>query len=189
MTRQHEPGAPLTVPILEKAALRYLERYASSAETLRRVLLRRVARAVGRDEAAAEQGRALVETLIQRYLDAGLLDDRRYAAAKAASLARAGASRYRIRGTLLQKGVPAAEIATAVAALDAEDEHSELAAAAAFIRRKRLGPYRPVERRGALRQKDLATLARAGFALDLARRLLDAPDADALDRHVHGDES
>jgi regulatory protein len=185
-TRQDANG--LTITVLERAALRYLERYASSRENLRRVLLRRVAKAARRDEAAAETGRALVETLIERYVQSGLLDDKRYAEAKAAGLARAGASRYRIRGKLRQKGVAAARIDDALAALDERGEGSELAAACALIRKKRLGPYRPPAARAQFRNKDLAALSRAGFALGLARRLLGASDVEALARMAREEE-
>lgn len=169
---------------LGKAASLYLERYASSAENLRRVLMRRVIKAARGDSDAAVEGRAVVEALVARYVAAGLLDDKRYAEAKAAGLARAGASRYQIRGKLLQKGVARDEIDRAVAALDDSDEGSELAAAAALIRRKRLGPYRRPADRAAFRDKDVAALARAGFAFDLAQRLLRAADAEALARLV-----
>jgi regulatory protein len=181
MTNPH--AAPvLTMAILERAALRYLERYASSRENLRRVLLRRVAKAARDDPDAAAAGRALVETLVERYVQAGLLDDARYAEAKAAGLARAGASRYRIRGKLMQKDVAAERIDDALAALASRGEGSELFAACALIRRRRLGPYRKSGDRAAHRNKDLAALSRAGFALGLARRLLGAPDIDTLEQ-------
>ncbi|HEX4113498.1 MAG TPA: RecX family transcriptional regulator [Stellaceae bacterium] len=178
----------LTMPVLERAALRYLERYASSRATLRRVLLRRVAKAARGDEEKAAAGRALVEALIERYVQSGLLDDARYAEAKAGGLARAGASRYRIRGKLMQKGVAADHIADAIAALDERGEGSEPAAAGALIRKKRLGPYRRPGDRAKFRDKDLAALARAGFALGLARRLLGAPDVETLERMAGGEE-
>lgn len=179
---------PLTMGALEKAAAFYLERYSSSRENLRRVLMRRVAKAARDDDTAAAEGRALVETLLARYVAAGLLDDERYAEMKAAGLARAGASRFKICGKLLQKGVGRDEIDRAVAALDERGEGSELKAACILIRRKRLGPYRNAADRAALRQKDLAALARAGFALDLARKLLRAPDVEALEKMTSEDD-
>src|SRR5665213_1115419 len=84
-TTSHQP---LTNAVLERAAATYLERYPSSAENLRRVLMRRVAKA-GRDDAdRAAEGTALVEALIARYLAAGRLDDGHYAEHRAAGLAR-----------------------------------------------------------------------------------------------------
>jgi regulatory protein len=181
-------GAPVTAEALDRAAAYYLERYASSAANLRRVLMRRVARAAANGLSDAAAGKRLVEELLARYAAAGLLDDRRYAGHKAASLARGGASRHRIRGKLLQQGVAGDEIAEAIAGLDDDSGMSELAAACALIRRRRLGPYRPVALRAKFRLKDLASLARAGFGFDLARRLLSAADPAALEILARGED-
>lgn len=181
MTYRQAPKA-LTAETLEKAAAFYLERYASSRENLRRVLMRRVTKAARGDADAVAEGRAWVEALLARYLAAGLIDDARYAEAKAAGLARSGTSRFQIRGKLRQKGVSRGEIDRAVAALDERGESSEVTAACALMRRKRLGPYRPADARAAHRQKDMAAMARAGFAIELAQRLLRAPDVETLER-------
>lgn len=174
--------------VLERAAATHLARYASSSENLRRLLMRRVAKAAGEDDAAAAEGRALVEALVARFLRAGLLDDVGYAQAKAARLSRAGGSHLKIRGWLARKGVSRAEVDHAISALDERGEGSELTAACAFLRRRRLGPYRAPDDRASFRQKDLAALTRAGFALDLARKLLGAADVAALERMARGDE-
>ena len=178
---------PITATALENAALHYLERFATSSANLRRVLLRKVARAAAEEGDAAE-GARLVDALIARYLESGLLDDRAYAAQAASSLARRGASRFAIGGKLAQKGVAAALVKEAVQGLD-EGGSSELAAACALVRRRRLGPYRPPARRAEWQRKDLATLARAGFGLDIARRVLAVPDVEALDALARGDSS
>ncbi len=60
----------------------------------------------------------------------------------------------------------------------------ELAAALACARRRRLGPYRPPPARKSMRQKDLASLARAGFAYDVARRVVEAETAEELEREL-----
>lgn len=179
------PRRPLTATALENAALHYLERFATSSANLRRVLLRKVARAAAEEGDAAE-GTRLVDALIARYLESGLLDDRIYAAQAASSLARRGASRFAIGGKLAQKGVAAALVKEAVQGLD-ESGSSELAAACALVRRRRLGPYRPPARRAEWQRKDLATLARAGFGLDVARRVLGVADVEALDALARGD--
>jgi regulatory protein len=169
-----------TAAYLENAALHYLERFASSSGTLRRVLLRKVARSAAAHGTDPAEGERLVDDIVARYLRSGLLDDRAYAAQQAASLRRRGASRFGIRGRLALKGVAGELIDAAVSGLDAEPAESEVAAACALVRRRRLGPLRPPERRAAFRQKDLAALARAGFGLDLARRVLALPDGEAL---------
>jgi len=187
-----EPRRPpaITETVLEKSALFYLERYAASSGQLRRVLLRRVKRAemLGIEAAAAEAARRHIEALIARFQASGLLDDRRFAEAQAQSLQRRGASRQRIRQRLAAKGVERDFVDDALETMAPEGETSELAAACGLARRRRLGPYRTAATRSEFRQKDLATLARAGFSLDIARRVLGARDPDALERLARGDE-
>jgi regulatory protein len=171
----------VTAEALERAATHYLERYASSRENLRRVLMRRVWRAAHAGTIETAAGQALVDAVIERYAASGLLDDKSYAEHKAAGLVRAGASRHQIRGKLRQKGVASEAIDGAIAGLEREGAN-DTAAACAFIRRRRLGPYRPAATHGTFRLKDLAALARAGFGFDLAKRLLTATSPDDLDR-------
>ena len=146
---------------LENAALHYLGRYASSAENLRRVLMRKVQRS----EIATEEGAAIVAALIERYRRAGLVDDEAYAEAQVAGLRRRGGSRQAIVARLGAKGVAREEIA---AALGTANVAAELAAACALARRRRLGAYRKTPDR----DKDMAAFARAGFPVEIARQVL-----------------
>src|SRR4051794_33887978 len=88
---------------LENAALHYVERYASSAENLRRVLQRKLKRAV--EDGRAKIGADAVDALVERFRAAGLVDDAVYAEGRVASLARQGASRRAIAQRLAAKGV------------------------------------------------------------------------------------
>ncbi len=169
-----------TPEYLEKAALHYLERYASSAENLRRVLLRKVQRSARAHGTDPDEGAAAVEAVVRRYLDSGLLDDRAYAEGRAVSLHRAGHSLPAIRLRLAQKGVDPDTAEAALARLREEAADPELAAALRYARKRRLGPYR----RGARpdnRERDLAALARKGFAPEVARRVIDADDPAELE--------
>ena len=177
----------VTASYLDNAALFYLERFATSSANLRRVLMRKVARSAQAHGTDPAEGARMVDDLIARYLRSGLLDDAGYAAQQAASLRRRGTSRFGIRGKLKVKGVDAELIGTTLERLDGEQGDGEVAAACALARRRRLGPYRPKEARAALRQKDLATLARAGFSLDVARRVLAAADAEAVEALARGE--
>lgn len=170
---------PLTAAALEKAALAYLERFASSAENLRRVLRRRLRRGAP-DGANDEADEALIEAVVERLQRAGLLDDARYAEAKAASLNRRGVSRRSIAGRLARQGVAGELVAAALAEVSAATGDADLAAACALARRRRLGPYREPGTRAAQRDKDLAAFARAGFDLDVARRILACADEEEL---------
>lgn len=179
--RPHRPKR-LTAQHLENVALHYLQRFATSSENLRRVLMRRVDKAAraAADEALRAEGAALVEALIARWLANGLLNDAAYAEAKAHSLHRRGASSRAIRQALAAKGVAGEAAEDGLARLAEAHADPELAAAAALARRRRLGPWRPAEARAAMRLKDLAALARAGFAYDVAVRVVDGETEDML---------
>ena len=165
---------------LEKAALNYLGHYASSAEHLRRVLRRRIARA-GVEKEEAEAARGAIDGIVARLVAERLLDDRLYATQLAASLHRRGMSAAQICFRLAEKGIAEDDAKAALASLGTASE-SELAAACALARRRRLGPYRAPATRASFRERDLGVLARAGFSRDVARRVLDAGDADELER-------
>jgi regulatory protein len=171
----------ITASLLDNVALHYLERFASSAANLRRVLMRRVQRAADHHGSDPADGAALVEALILRFQQSGLLDDRRYAEAKAASLYRRGGSRRTISAGLAQRGVAGPLIAATLQALTDEAGNADLVAACAFIRRRRLGAYRAVAARPASLEKDMAALARAGFSFEVARKVLACADAAAVE--------
>jgi regulatory protein len=164
---------------LERAALHYLERYSASTEMLRRTLARRVekrARARSEDPAAFAD---LIAATVARAVSAGLVDDARFADTRLATLRRRGTSSRGVTAKLAGKGVPRDVVEAAMQAeRDAADEGDEgaieAAAARAYARRRRLGPHRRPDQRAAHRDRDLAALARAGFAYDLARRTVDA---------------
>ncbi|WP_145733177.1 regulatory protein RecX [Nitrospirillum pindoramense] len=167
---------------LERAALHYLERFAASTASLRRVLMRKVEMSAAAHGTDRTQGAEWVEALIARYQQSGLLNDRVYAEGRVASLHRRGGSTRTIRQKLAAKGVDAGLVDAALDELDgAEEGSTDLRAAHAYARRRRLGPFRAgEEERAAKRDKDMATLARAGFDFDTAARVIDAADPDDI---------
>ena len=171
MVNESEIGPEL----LERWALGYLGRYASSAENLRRVLIRRARRHAPE---ATQQVRAQIDAIVARYRESGLLDDATYAAARMASLHRRGDSLRAIRARLAGKGVPAEVAAEAISGLRKNAPDPDIAAACAFARRRRLGPFR---RAAADRQRELAAFARAGFSRRVAEAVLDCGDVEAVE--------
>ena len=161
--------------LLERWALHYLGRYASSAENLRRVLMRRVHR---RAPEAVSAAAPMIVALVARYRESGLLDDAAYATARVQSLHRRGASMRAMRGRLAAKGVSAADVADAVSGLRAAAPDPDLAAACAFARRRRLGPFR---RTAAGHPRELGAFARAGFSRRVAEAVLACPDVAAVE--------
>jgi len=168
-------GREIGSELLERWALGYLGRYASSAENLRRVLIRRARR---HSPEAAQQAKAQIDAIVARYRESGLLDDAAYATGRAASLHRRGDSLRAIRARLAAKGVAPEVAAEAVSELRDKAADPDLAAACAFARRRRLGPFRRDE---ADRQRELAAFARAGFSRRIAQAVLACGDVEAVE--------
>jgi regulatory protein len=166
--------------MLEDWALSYLARYASTAENLRQMLRRRVRRRLGSDaafQAEAGGGEPLIEALIVRCRAAGLVDDAAYAANRAHRGVARGRSLRRIAAELARQGVGAADAAAAIATLHDGTADPDLAAAVAFVKRRRIGPFRAAP---AQRERDLAALARAGFDRRTAEAVLACSDEAAV---------
>jgi regulatory protein len=185
--RESKPaGAAPTRARLHDAALAHLARFAATEAGLVRVLDRRIdrwARTAGVEgtldpdaianaqqasrQAAREVARALVQS--------GVVNDTAFAGARARSLTRAGRSRLAVSAHLAAKGVPQAVVQAAL-----PDPESELAAALAYARRRRLGPFRASDAADEdTRRKELGALARAGFPQPVAQQALRMAPEDA----------
>ena len=165
----------LTPADLKGVALNYLDRFAATRARLRQVMMRKIrasARAHGDDPAPML---AALEETIQWLEGLGFISDQAYADSKARSLAARGTSRAHILANLASKGVAAEAARAAVDHLCAEYEEPELEAAWRYARRRRIGPYRgETDMRAECRDKDLAAMARAGFAGRIARQVIDS---------------
>lgn len=186
--RAPRPAGPApTEARLREAALAHLARFAATEAGLRRVLERRVDRWARAAEAegqpqdavanAAVCARAIAADVARAMVAAGAVDDAAFAESRARRLARAGRSRRAIAAHLAAKGVDAATTAAAIP----EREEAELAAALAFCRRRRIGPFARAAEDAEARRKALAALARGGFAHGIARRALAMNTEDAED--------
>jgi regulatory protein len=170
---------------LYEAALAHLARYAATEAGLARVLARKAerwARVSGEDGGEPEEiaaglrrARAEIPGVIARLKAAGLLDDAAFAASRAKRLTRAGKSRRAALAHLAAKGIKGAALP--------DDPERELAAACAYLRRRRGGPFGD-----APELKILAAMARGGFTQEVARRALrlDRDAAEALIKENQG---
>jgi regulatory protein len=186
-SRRHTaPAKPYDLTRLERVALHYLERYSASEAGVRRVLERRVARAETQGAAHdTAQVQEWIETILNRCRGLGYVDDVRYSQQQYSALRRAGRSASWIRQKLLAKGLNRDIIDTLFADTPPDDDGQdpELTAARRMAQRKHLGPWAKEGRHHAdpqeirvQKQKDLASLLRAGFRLDVARRALTEGD-------------
>jgi regulatory protein len=178
----------VTAKSLENAAVHYLQRFSASSANLRRVLLRKIERARRAEAMVAPDAEKAIETIIEKLKRLKLIDDAAFAAGKAAALRRRGTSKRIIGGKLKMAGIDSDGIEAAIETADAENApvsaddgpDAELRAAIRLAQRRRLGPFRAKKERAERRQRDLASLARGGFSLDIARKVIDADDPESL---------
>ena len=182
------PAKPPDEAKLYEAGLRHLARYPATEASTARVLSRKLDRwarlipAGDLDPEAAQSALAaakrIIPAIIARLKDDGLLNDSAFAASREKRLRREGKSRRYALAHLAAKGV-----ATATAQnLLPNDPDRELAAACAYLRRRRAGPF------GAAPElKILAAMARTGFSQQTARHALrlGREEAEQLIRKLH----
>ncbi len=168
---------PYTVTSLERAAVRYLQRYPASEARLRQVLARKLERAKDFDRVVEDDPQEMIQSVIETCRLAGYIDDALYAKALVQSEHRKGRPLRVIAKKLREKGVPNEIGQEALGALKERSEDVDLVAAHAFARRRRLGQYRlkelAEEARRERARKDLAAMARAGFGYGVAKRALE----------------
>jgi regulatory protein len=163
---------------LQDRALDYLGRYAASTRRLRQVLTRRIRRSADAHEFDPAPLLAELERVIVRLTRSGLLNDTAFAEMKARNLNRRGGSRLQIAAKLAASGVAAGERTRAIERLEEETPDAEFAAAVAYAKRRRLGAFRAkADDSPERRRKDLAAMARAGFAFAVAQRALRGEEA------------
>ncbi|BCB19871.1 RecX family transcriptional regulator [Bosea sp. ANAM02] len=159
----------ITPDYLQRAAMHYLERYSAPAAQLRRVLARKIALSCRHHGETPAAHAATLDEVVARCIASGLIDDRRFAEARASTLRRRGQSQRAVAARLSAKGI-SRDLVGEIACGEAADE---LAAARIAAKRRRLGPWRRQETRAEFRQRDLAALARLGFDYATARAAID----------------
>ncbi|KMS60184.1 regulatory protein RecX [Novosphingobium barchaimii LL02] len=175
-------GPPPLNPVrLEELALAYVARFATTQAKLR-LYLQRKARERGWDGDDANGGEVFgaLEELVGRYAEKGYVDDAAWAKMKAGSLLRRGYGARRVGEALGQAGVNEDLRAEQRPGLGEQRR-----AALVLARRRRFGPF-AVQRGDSevdpkLHDKQLAAMLRAGHPLDIARRIVESDDADALE--------
>lgn len=176
-----DPDEAKLVRELFTAGLRYLARISASRASVRRVLLRKLAklRPPEPDADPAAIDARPVEQAIERLAELGYVDDAAFARGRSRSLTMSGTSRLGVRYRMANQGVDRDTAEAAYEALAEEVPEPEAAAAAAFVRKRRLGWRRPEDERVEHYRADLARLMRHGFPADVARAALEEPAEEA----------
>src|SRR5262249_1629529 len=102
------------------AATAYLERYPTSAEGLRRILDRRVAKARMAGAPIVADVERVIAGIVAKFVAAGAIDDKAFAQTKARALHRRGTSSRLTRQKLKLAGIDADTLDQAMAGLDQE---------------------------------------------------------------------
>lgn len=175
-SRQRRRQGPRKVSegYLERAALHYLGRFATTEANLRKVLERKIRRRNEDNAAPSDEQRGWVDAVVAKCVRYGYVDDANYARSRVEALIRKGKPTRMIAQDLRYKGVPA-EIADAALndVRDEGDQDADRQAAAAYVRRRRFGAFRRPDRdvEGKL-DKEKAAMMRAGFSYGLVAEML-----------------
>lgn len=162
---------PLTPDSVRARVLSHVQRYAAPRAHVQRLFRRKIARSAAEfalDRAALEAALEAALDTAQRY---GYIDDAHFAEVRAARAISRGVSPRQVQARLGGKGLSAEVIAAGLAA--STDGSPERAACEAYVKKRRLGRWRPPEDRADNRTKDLARLGRAGFSYGVARAALE----------------
>jgi len=182
-TPRKDGPKPMTKRRMENIAKFHVERFATTAIHLTRVLLRRAERARRIHGGENSEFKEWAEDIVSRFVRGGIVNDARYASGRAAALRTLGKSPGKIRLLLRAKGVDRSIIDKVVAegAISESGGDAAFEAALAYAMRRRLGPYGKdfetddADARRKRMRKDLSALARAGFSYDIAKRVLAKP--------------
>ena len=182
MRQDRKPPPPIDAATLDRLALRYVERYATTRGKLRDYLTRKI-----RERGWAGDTPADVAALADRMAELGYVDDRSFAEARVGAMGRRGLGARRIAGELRAAGIES-EDSEAVQPTIADQAE---ASAIAFARRRRIGPFArdsgddgPTDRATLAKANDkaLSAMLRAGHGFDRARRIL-AMTPDDVERY------
>ncbi|WP_182912089.1 regulatory protein RecX [Sphingomonas cavernae] len=159
------PRPPLDSAALERLALHYVERYATTRAKLRAYLERKL-----RERGWDGEGSPPHEALVARFAERGYVNDRLFAESRAEALARRGYGARRVDSALRIAGIEDADAAVA----RAEAHERGWDAALTYARRKKIGPFALEPSEENRRQKQLAAMLRAGHPFEFAKLLVAA---------------
>lgn len=165
------PAPPLDQARLERLALRYVERFATTRVKLARYLTRKIRERGWDDDVAADPA-----AIAEKMAALGYVNDAVFAEARAAAMTRRGLGARRIAGELRFAGIDEADRAALAPDIEAQAEQSALA----FAQRRRIGPYAADVPDRAGRERALGQMLRAGHPIDLARRIVAMLPGDTI---------
>lgn len=169
--RHKKPRPPLDREALERLALHYVGRYATTRAKVKSYLARKV------KERGWEGDAADLDALVERLSELGYVDDAAFASNRAAALQRRGYGERRVRRALRAAGIEEQDAAEA----REQTREGALTAAVRFAKRKRIGPFATAAADREAQQKAFAAMMRAGHPFEIVRQVLNASSDDIPD--------
>ncbi len=162
----------ITYQRLHRITLHYLSRYEASTEKVRQMLKKRVDTVARLGQEIPSETNQWIEQIVAKVVKLGYVDDKRYGENQVRTLSAMGKSKRFMVAKLTLAGLDPDEIER----LLVDSDKDEVSRAQIFIRRKKIGWMRAQECQKDYRQKDLATLGRAGFSYETAVQALKTPE-------------
>ncbi len=154
---------PLIAADLDRMALRYVERFATTRARLTAYLTRKL-----RERGWAGEEPPDPEAVAERMATRGYVDDRSFAEARVRSMGRRGLGARRVEMALRHDGIDAEDSADLAEAIEEDAYRSALI----FARRRRFGPFAATIADRDLRKKQVAAFLRAGHPPEIVHRIL-----------------
>lgn len=179
--KKPKPPKKITESYLHNSGLYYLQRFATSSGHFRTVMTRKIDKSCfhhkdqDRDECIK-----MLDSLIEKFLDLGLLDDDAFTRGMVTSMRRRGLSVRAMQAKLAAKKLDRDLVNEAIKTHDKErgaGENAELKAALTCAKKKRLLPFNPDKEY----DKSLAALGRAGFTYDIAQKVVSMDRDEAME--------
>ena len=154
---------------LEKYALNYLKRYASSKKNLRIMLTRKIKRYGSKVPKDIEQYKIYINQIIENLERKNIINDEVFANSKIYNYVNLGKSKKAIEYNLIRKGIDKKEIQKGINSIENEIPDFELRSAEIFARKRKLGKFSFVKKE---KEKELAKMSRAGFSYSISLKAL-----------------
>lgn len=185
--KQPRPPKKVTESYLHNAGLYYLQRFATSSGHFKTVMTRKIDKSCRHHtEQSRDECLKMLDNLVKKFIEIGLLDDDAYARGMVTSLRRRGLSERAIHAKLQAKRLDRDLITQTIRDYDETSgagKHAELKAALTCAKKKRLLPFNPDKEF----DKSLASLGRAGFSYDIAQKVVTMDRDEAMESIVNFD--
>lgn len=172
MSEPSRSKPPLVAADLDRLALRYVERFATTRARLTAYLARKL-----RERGWGGEGVPDPAAVAARMVARGYVDDRSFAEARVRAMGRRGLGSRRVEMALRHDGIDAEDSADLAEAIAADAFRSAII----FARRRRFGPFAAAPAGRDLYKKQVAAFLRAGHAPEIAHRILRMAPGEELD--------